>query len=227
MKQSALVVWAVSATAVAVAAVGGLGYLMGQRLSHQSASTIPVAAQGVPMTDPSRPAEARAPAYTVPEEFSDAPTQWRTEVGSKPAAYAALFDPSRRELIVEHCKHPGYDVEGGRNLVQDGEVCARVLTARLASLTREQAVALDRDGQRVDVRIDASLAEQTPSLRLRFGDHDVDMVPGTRNDMFQALERIPAIATQKEKYMQALITKNAAARAARRERTETANNENQ
>lgn len=201
MSSRALTVWAVSATVIAVAAGSALGYTLGQRSAPEPA----VVAPGNPnaaTTDPARGGQTQ-PVYVVPDVFADVPTEWRTAVGRKPQAYAALFDPVRRELIVEHCQHPGYDVADEDALSRAADICTLALRARIAQLADDRAIAIGRDGDPVEVRIDAALDEQPPRLRLRFGEHDVDMLPGSKNTMFQALEAMPAIAQQKSDFLRA------------------------
>ena len=205
MASRALTIWAVTASVVAVAAVGTLGYVLGQR-SVPTAAPMLAAASAV-NTDPTAAAVAAPPAYSVPEMFAGVPTQWRSNVGEMPAAYAALFDPQRRQVIVEHCRHPGYDPDDRDALAGVGNMCSPVLRAQIAELTDTLAIGRARDGQRIEVRIDASLQQSPPRLRLRFDHHDADLQPGSKNDLVQALESIPAIAQQKNLYMQAQMTR--------------------
>ncbi len=125
-----LVGWAVAASALALLL---LGILIGR---SSGTETVPLRAPGgydASSTDTGMAANATAavePDYIVPDVFKGLPSEWRTATdGDTFDGYAILFDPRRREVIVEQCLHRGY-------LTGDGFRSTRTTSSAMASCGR-------------------------------------------------------------------------------------------
>ena len=149
--------------------------------------------------------------YAIPKTFESMPKEWRTATfGDDFAGYAALFDPVRREVIVEQCQHPGYiDPNTGTPLDTMGvEFCLPVLWAKLESLNEQSAMARNRTGELVELTLAYDAENSQPQLALNFENHEVTTVPGSKNDLFQDMERAPEIAAQKRKMFELVNAEN-------------------
>ena len=203
--------WAIVATALALVLAG---ILIGQQIGERRAQARHMAAEGTPKSrlDPvvansvSTSQNGASPeTYNIPDTFNAIPSEWRTAPASGSfSGYAALFDPRRREVIVEQCRHPGYiDPRSGQPLDTTGtEFCTPVLWATLESLEEHAARARDRSGESVDLALDYSGADQQPQLTMEFKGHQITLVTGSKNDLFQEMERFPEMVAQKQRKME-------------------------
>jgi len=202
--------WAIVATALVLVLAG---ILIGQQIGERRAQARHMAAEDTPRWQLSPVAEnsvttgqdgASPETYNIPDNFDAMPSEWRTASADGDfSGYAALFDPQRREVIVEQCRHPGYiDPASGQPLDTTGtEFCTPVLWATLESLDERSARARDRNGESVDLALDYSGADQHPQLTLEFKGHQVTLVTGSKNDLFQEMERSPEMMAQKQRKM--------------------------
>ncbi|MFK8029011.1 MAG: hypothetical protein AB8G18_02120 [Gammaproteobacteria bacterium] len=208
MSSRGTTIWAVCATVVAVIAVGTLGFVAGKN----SSTTVSVTA-GDASSMPTHLAtqsgvEERdiAPKYTVPLQFASLPDQWRTPVQNSPKGYAALFDPKRRELIVEQCEHPGFQIdENGRPQDITRGSCVPILWSSISTLTETIAVVRNRDGNTEQIELAIAELDGSSTLSLGFSGHRMTMIPGSRNDLVLAMENTPDIAKQKQAYNAAML----------------------
>jgi hypothetical protein len=202
MSQRILLMWAVLATVIAVAMTG---FVVGKSVGIRSASSDEArAATEMPYSTQPSGADEALPAFAMPDMFAGAPREWRSAVNKGVDGYVVLFDAEAREIIVEKCQHAGYPSDAN-SPIMDQEFCTGVLSGWLAALTETEAIVQDRArGSNVTVRLKARLAGDKPTLRLRFADHDAALVPGTKNEWLQAVERQPSIVEQKKRYLLAL-----------------------
>lgn len=209
MSQKFLLAWAIGATALALIL---LGYMIGRTGGGPNPAPLSVAANLATSTEtgPSVQPEPADP-YLVPVALAGMPAEWRTPFRQELAGYAILFDLKRRELIVEQCAHPGYFDEGtGREILQNWEFCEPVLWSRLVEIDETSVKAIDRRRGRVELELAADREADPPSLSLSFGDHDMRLIPGSKNDLFQAMDRSSAIEQQRDKVIKMLMAKEKA-----------------
>ncbi len=220
MNQKFLIAWAVSATAVALLAIG---YVLGK--SARSVTSAPVPAHAVRADYGTRPtnttdtSEGRlhmqpVDAYVVPEAFNEMPNEWRSRFdGEHFEGYAILFDPARREVIVEQCRHPGYYDEKRGVAVEDRwEFCKGVMWGSLKQIEESSAIAVDRTGQTIDIELSLNAETRPPQLLLSFGDHSMVLEPGSKNDLLQAMESSPKILGQRDQLGKSIAAQQQAQR---------------
>lgn len=203
--------WAIVATALTLVLAG---ILIGQQIGERRAQARHMAAEGTPKSRLGPVAEnnvttnqngASPETFNIPDTFNAMPSEWRTAPADGDfSGYAALFDPQRREVIVEQCRHPGYiDPRSGEPLDTTGtEFCTPVLWATLEPLDEHSARARDRSGESVDLALAYSGADQQPQLAMEFKGHQVTLVTGSKNDLFQEMERSPEMMAQKQRNME-------------------------
>lgn len=209
MSQRFVTIWAIATTVIAIAS---LSYIAGKRAGGAQNIAPRSATQAPAATAPGVAREQR-PAYVIPEQFDGMDNEWRTDADEATTGYAALFDPSTRQLIVEQCEHSGFAVDDTGNAIEPSyDYCSGVLNAQIDQLGDTTVLATNRAGREIKVRLEARLESEMPSLRLRFDDHDVTLVPGSRNDLIQQMEKSPIIAAQKEKFLLAQMRQLAGSR---------------
>ena len=209
MTQRFLLIWALTATAAALVA---LGYAMGRATGPGDPVArlplAPVADSGV-TTRNEAPPEARA----IPDAFAGLPAEWRSPVDASRRGYAILFAPERGELIVEQCHHRGYVDERGHPVEPGWDFCESLMHGTVLSLTAEAAVV--RDSRRnADVEVSLAVAREAgePVLSVSFGEHRMRLIPGRKNDYFQDIEALAEIGEQKERWFRMSFDREAAAR---------------
>ena len=203
--------WAVGATAIALVL---LGILIGQRLGQAPEPEALIDdGRGTELTD-------RADVYSnndrttgsdgetlkepetfiIPAVFTSIPSEWHTIISEDSFdGYAILFDPPRREVIIEKCRHPGYfDPEADRPLPQGVEFCTNVLWGQLLAMDEHSAVVQTRSGKQLELSLSLTTEDGQSQLALSFPDHQMSLVPGSKNDLFQALDRNPIMVEQKQ-----------------------------
>ncbi|MFK8014486.1 MAG: hypothetical protein AB8G17_03440 [Gammaproteobacteria bacterium] len=205
-------IWAGTATLIAV---GALGYIAGKAADADPApsrySVSHVQTQPSKAEDPAR--EVPTP-YVIPDHFANLPTEWRTAVTPSAVGYAALFDPQRRELIVEQCEHPGYKLNAsGEALPITNDICQPVLWSKIATLDDTEALVIHRGGGADRIEIELVNAQDKRTLQVRFADQAVTMIPGSKNDLVVAMEQTPTITRQKAAYHRAMMADRSSARA--------------
>jgi hypothetical protein len=136
----------------------------------------------------------------IPEAFVSLPSEWRTEFhDSDYHGYAILFDPPRREVIIEKCFHPGhFDQDTGQPIADGWEFCDNVLWGQLESLDEHSAHVRARDGTQLDLDLALSDANGQTHLALSFPGHQMELIPGSKNDLFQAMDQSPQMAEQRK-----------------------------
>ena len=212
MSQRLLLAWALSATALALIF---LGYAIGRTMGTNDRAPAPAGyAAYAPDTSGGEPPVQPADPNPVPEALVGLPTEWRSEFsGEDFRGYAILLDTQRREIIVEQCLHPGYVDERTGALVEPmWEFCQGVLWGTLTKFEDLTATVVDRDSGPVDVEFNLADGETPPRLSLSFNDRSMELIPGSKNDLLQAMENAPAMVEQKDKFLKTTIAKEDAAR---------------
>lgn len=203
MKLTIVLVWAVTATAVALV-------LLGYTISEKSHTAMPVAVDpfGSTASDTQGGETAQqVDPYQIPPALSGLPAEWHSVFdGRHFRGYAILFDPSRREVIVEQCRHPGYPRQvSGPPRVLGWDFCTNVLWGNLTRIDEHSATAVDSQGDPVELQITVDREAVPPRLSLSFQDYDMDLVPGSKNDLLQAMDSSPAMLLEKERYSSNVI----------------------
>ncbi|NND59983.1 MAG: hypothetical protein HKN49_06905 [Gammaproteobacteria bacterium] len=209
MNQKFLLAWAVAATALALVS---LGFALGRAGSNPAVDPPMLNADPTMSTMAGPDAESHpADTYSVPDALAELPGEWRTQFDDEYGGYAILFDPGRRELIVEQCAHPGYIDRTGAPVELGWEFCESVLWGTLATLDSDGALVRDRRRGSVEVELSLSGGDP-PKLSLAFADHDMVLIPGSKNDLFQAIDRSPEMMAQRERKLQMAIAEEEARR---------------
>lgn len=207
-----LLAWAVGATALALVF---LGYAIG-RTSGNGAEPVTLLSGDNPATSTEAGADASAvpvDPYVIPATLSGLPAEWRTPFEDRYEGYAILFDPQRRELIVEQCAHRGYlDERSGVPVPEGWEFCANALWGQVQELTEHSATVADNRRGVVLVSLDMDTASDPPQLELSFAGHDMVLVPGSKNDLFQDMDRSEPIRAQRMAVMNLAMAEDAARR---------------
>lgn len=200
MKQPILLVWAITATALALVL---LGYTIGAK--SRAVPSVPAGPYGPALTDTQGGESTKqVDPYQVPPAFAGLPSEWRSVFnGTDFRGYAILFDPTHREVIVEKCRHPGYpeQVAGGVRDI-NWEFCTNVLWGKLTRIDEHSATAVDGNGDPVELEIAVNRDSAAPRLSLSFADHDMNLTPGSKNDYFQEMENSPAMQLEKDLYLE-------------------------
>lgn len=136
--------------------------------------------------------------YSVPDAFVGLPTEWRTQFnGVDFNGYAILFDPFRQEIIVEQCRHPGHFDEALNRPIEAGTSFGKiVLWSRINLLSSLMANVTTRDGKPEEIKLSLTEKEGQRHLALSFGNHVMDLIPGSKNDLYQAMDRTPEMRRQ-------------------------------
>ena len=207
--------WAILATALALVLAG---ILIGQQIGERRTQPGQTDADHRPQRQPDQVVDnsltsgqngVSPETYNIPDSFDEMPSEWRTAPANGDfSGYAALFDPQRREVIVEQCRHPGYmDPRSGQPLETTGiEFCVPVLWATLESLDERSARARDRSGESVDLALNYSGIDTQPQLTMEFKGHKVTLVTGSKNDLFQEMERSPEMMAQRQRKWELMQT---------------------
>ncbi len=199
MKQNVLMVWAISATIVAVAAIG---YALGKHSALPAENVVSSAALNT--TDGNGP-HVSMPAFSIPARFKGAPAEWRSVLAKNDLqGYAVLFETATQTLIVEDCTHRGYEVDvNGRPVLSTAEFCKEVAWTSMVTLADDELVARTREGGTIQVALELDEQADPPVLHMSFDGHRAKLVPGSKQDLFVIMERVESIAKQKEAFHQA------------------------
>ena len=192
----ALMAWALGATLVAVSAVS---FILGKAVAEAPSIHTPVAQDERSRSD-AAPAATRS-RYAVPESWRSLPTEWRSRVVDAPDGFAALFDPTQRRLIVERCAHHAYFSREDMN----DDLCTPLASGVLQSLGDTRATLRDRAGQQIDVRVAVDDQSEPPVLRLEIRDEHIEMIPGSRHDLYQAFEALPTVRENRTAHIRAML----------------------
>ena len=211
--------WAIAASAIALVL---LGVVIGQYTSRNS-NPEPVTA-GVPQPAPVSGNTSRAdvpeaatdtegeggdgPApFVIPQAFVSLPSEWRTEFEDGDYhGYAILFDPPRREVIIEKCFHHGhFDQDTGQPIADGWEFCDNVLWGQLESLDEHSAHVRARNGTQLDLDLALSDANGQTHLALSVPGHQMELIPGSKNDLFQAMDQSPQMAEQRKQRFEFMV----------------------
>jgi hypothetical protein len=203
--------WAIIASAFALIL---LGVLIGQRLGQApDAETVTEKARATELTagtDINTNTDGTSStdggpgdepvAFLIPAAFTSIPSEWHTIIKEDSFdGYAILFDPPRREVIIEKCRHPGYfDPESGQPLPEGMEFCTNVLWGQILVMDEQSAVVQARNGEQLKLTLSLTAKDEQSHLALSFPGHQMNLVPGSKNDLFQALERNPVMVKQKQ-----------------------------
>ncbi len=198
-----------------------LGVVVGRSSVGGSGGAVPIARPDAPVRGSTEAEAALGPNFSIPTSFTGLATEWRTETGgTADAGYAILFEPQSRRMIVDRCLHRGYFDLAANRPVEPGEFCKTVLSGSLSSLEEKEAKVTTRDGASVDASLALVEDSGVKRLRIAFGDHEMLLVPGSKNDLFQEIERTPRIEEQKRRqfeYAEAEYQKQRRAQQARAE----------
>ena len=222
MKSNFIKYWAIAVTAIALIL---LGILIGQWI-YQKPQSQPLVDQGAAVekahsidekarsstnskqgdnsgtgstgTDGDNASNEPEP-FVIPETFTSLPSEWHTVLSDAGFdGYAILFDPPRREVIIEQCRHPGYfNTETGQPLAEDIEFCTIVLWGEMQSMDESSAQVKPRTGELLDMTLSLTNEDNQSRLSLAFSGHQMNLVPGSKNDLFQAMENTTVMSEQK------------------------------
>lgn len=203
--------WAVGATAIALVL---LGVLIGQQFGQAPDSELgiekgraieltggtDVNTNTVETTSSDGGPGDKPEAFVIPAAFTSIPSEWHTIISEDSFdGYAILFDPPRREVIIEKCRHPGYfDPEADRPSPQGVEFCTNVLWGQLLAMDEHSAMVQTRSGKQLELSLSLTTEDGQSQLALSFPDHQMNLVPGSKNDLFQTLDRKPVMVEQKQ-----------------------------
>lgn len=212
MNQKLLIVWALSATALALVF---LGYAIGKTTEADKRLSAS-AAYGSHLADTSggEPQVELVDPYVVPAVLDGMPSEWRSPFDGKNFhGYAILFDPMRREVIVEKCRHPGYFDERKGVAVDGGwDFCNNVLWGSLVRIDEFSATAVNRAGQELELELTLDGEGDERRLSLSFPGHAMVLQAGSKNDLLQALEFAPQMQKQKDRLMKTIVAQEQAQR---------------
>ena len=191
MRFNGITIWAVSATAAALLMAG---VLVGKSLQPlQSGGVVSIAAPQ--STEPG--AEPVEEHFQVPAWMQAAPTEWYTAPDGSREGYALLFDPVRRELLIEQCGHLGYfDAQTNRPRAETGPSCTRILTGELLEVTEDSAMVFNKEGVIVQIDLVATITNETAQLEMRYDNLHLHLVPGQTNDLINAIAKLPEIQNE-------------------------------
>lgn len=203
--------WALCTTAIALVL---LGILIGQRLGQppepealidddrgtELAEAADVYSNNDRTTGSGGESLKEPETFIIPAVFTSIPSEWHTIINEDSFdGYAILFDPPHREVIIEKCRHPGYfDPETDRPLPQGVEFCTNVLWGQLLAMDEHSAMVQARSGKKLELSLSLTTEDGQPQLALSFPDHQMNLVPGSKNDLFQTLDRKPVMVEQKQ-----------------------------
>jgi hypothetical protein len=151
------------------------------------------------------PPEGPAP---LPPELRGLPREWISERnGPDHTGHAVVLDLEvARELIVERCRHRGYfDEERGEPVPEQWSFCESDVSGRVVEAESGRLAVRDREARELDVPMEVSRATPAPRLALEIEGARLELVPGSKNDLFQRLEAEPAIRAGKERSLQHLL----------------------
>lgn len=144
--------------------------------------------------------------FVVPVELRDLPREWiSATLEDGPTGHSVMIElaPSG-EFIAERCTHRGYfDQKRGAIRKQDWPFCEALLVGTLAEITPDRIVILSASGTRTELALNtAGTREEAPRLLLGLHATLLDLVPGSRNDLYQRMEARPAIQAEREAMLQ-------------------------
>ena len=209
--------WAIAASAIALVL---LGILIGQRFGHTPDSgpvidkghateltggtEVKTSTNGTSNSDGATSSDGgpidEPESFVIPTAFTSIPSEWHTIIIEDSFdGYAILFDPPRREVIIEKCRHPGYfDPEAGQPLPEGVEFCTNVLWGQLLAMDEHSASVHARNGKQLELNLSLTTEDGQSQIALSFPGHQMNLVPGSKNDLFQALDRKPVMVEQKK-----------------------------
>ncbi|MFK8032401.1 MAG: hypothetical protein AB8G18_19430 [Gammaproteobacteria bacterium] len=202
MSQRAIVAWAVSASVIAVGAVGTLGYLYGKNSVSDGAHSTQTRHASEQLYASDGVAREATVAFKVPESMMGMEQEWRSVTVDTIEGYAILFAPESRQLIVEHCRYDRYQLDdNGRPVESYDDFCSEALRGTWETLSETEGVVRSANGSTTELTLDAKLGQESPSLEIRFTDHHLALSPGSKNDLVQAFEQLPAVKERKRKFL--------------------------
>jgi hypothetical protein len=201
-----------------------LGYIFATQTDEEPMAPAPQPA-GAPLRAEQSASDPVDTPFAVPLELRGLPTEWVSAAsGDDHKGHAALLDlEGRRELIIEACEHRGYfDTAAGEPRPEDWSFCEPVVWGRVLAIEPGALVVRSRDGSELDASIEVSRAEDGPRIALTISDRNLDLVPGSKNDLYQRMDQtdpIRAEAERRDRYVaeqmsQAAERREAAANAA-------------
>ncbi|MEM6639697.1 MAG: VOC family protein [Pseudomonadota bacterium] len=195
-KERLLLFWALSAT---LAAATALAYIAGRA---SVAGSAPAKAAQTLSTSPALPeTQVSQTRYVVPTEMQTMAGEWRSEAADSLVGYAVLFEPARRRFIAEKCEHHGYAPVHMK--AREDALCITLLEGRLASLSTEEAIVVDRQRHQSTVPLAFTSKAGETTLRMTVGEHEFQLIEGNRNDLMQAFEALPQVKENKRAYLTA------------------------
>ena len=204
MNQKYLIGWAIATTALSLFL---LGILVGRSTGDEGTAATAEGAYARFDTDTSLPAanvEAAAPAVIVPAGFDGLPREWRTDPDKETFdGYAIWFDPRRGEVIVEQCLHRGYLTEDGAPLTTKYEFCEGVLWASILDMSDTGATVRTRTGEIAELNLELAEGADQETLSLSFPGHEMVLIPGSKNDLLQAMDNTPRMIREKQQQFEA------------------------
>lgn len=134
---------------------------------------------------------------SIPTRLRNLPPEWMSRaLAPGPTGHAVLIDLAHaRELIVERCTHRGhFDASRGVPRETDWSFCELVVRGAIESATDSELAVRGADGtlQRFAVELTGPSRE----LLLTLGDLRLELVEGSRNDLYQRMEAEPEVAAE-------------------------------
>jgi hypothetical protein len=183
--------WAIASSALCAVLIA---YIVASHATAPDGDGQP-AAEAAPAPDPSGiPTE-------VPAALRGLPTEWVHRAAEDARiGWSVVLDPTgTRELIAERCTHRGYfDLDAGTPRDTDWRFCETVLAGSIVALDDDELAVRAPTGEIRRVGYAVEGTPDTPRLVLVLGGRPTVLVPGTRNDLYQQMDRVPAIRAEHE-----------------------------
>lgn len=81
---------------------------------------------------------------------------------------------------------------------QGVEFCTNVLWGQLLAMDEHSAMVQARSGKQLELSLSLTTEDGQSELAMSFPDHQMNLVPGSKNDLFQTMNRKPVMVEQKQ-----------------------------
>jgi len=159
------------------------------------------AAPGRPDPEAGPGAETGTAGLALPPALQRLPREWASgPAGGEPVGHAVLLDlTGSGELMVERCRHRGYfDFERGAPRSDDWSFCESLLAGSIESVSGEALVVRVATGGSRRIGYGVRGEGGAPRLVLELDEARLELAPGSRNDLFQRLDQLPAILAERD-----------------------------
>lgn len=141
----------------------------------------------------------------VPDALRELPQEWMSaelEKGARGHSVGVRFAPSG-EFIAERCTHRGYfDIDRGERRASDWPFCEMLLEGRVTAIRDGAVTVRSADGTLAEVAMQSIGTLEAPRLVLDLNGAPLELVPGSRNDLYQRMEALPRIQAEREAMLQ-------------------------